>query len=438
MIEIIQNNKNETLVDKMSRQIVEEKQNRIDDKEEEAIIEDLRAPRNFRQIGTPGEHEKIYMEDYVYTYLHPVSDYAEELRVCILVGHIEKKKNAYYVFVQGAFELRDIEYSLEVPIFTETTRSKICALVKQYFEGMILLGWYLDRKGRAPTLTPELERIHKNFFGGRDKILFLSNSLEKEEGLFVYEDNATRKQNGYYIYYERNPQMQEYMISSREEEDAPIEPEEVLDEALNSYREMVIRKEIHTPRRWNIVLYATSFLLVLTICIVGVTMLNNYNQMKDIKSAVTFLAGDNMNQVGNTENEETEKQAIIETINGNVTKQETETTVVEQSTAEQNTPEQNTAEQNTAEQNTAEQNTAEQNTSDAPASTDTTEAVESSALTEAETIQLQGYYIVQKGENLLNICQKIYGTTEMMSQICEKNGIEDLDKIYAGEKLILP
>ena len=63
---------------------------------------------------------------------------------------------------------------------------------------------------------------------------------------------------------------------------------------------------------------------------------------------------------------------------------------------------------------------------------------QTSALTEAQTSLLQGYYIVKKGESLVGISKKIYGTAAKARKICELNGIEDMDMIYAGQKLELP
>ena len=50
----------------------------------------------------------------------------------------------------------------------------------------------------------------------------------------------------------------------------------------------------------------------------------------------------------------------------------------------------------------------------------------------------QGYYIVQKGDNLAAICRKIYQTTAMMEKVCEANGIDNPDAIYEGQYLTLP
>ena len=71
--------------------------------------------------------------------------------------------------------------------------------------------------------------------------------------------------------------------------------------------------------------------------------------------------------------------------------------------------------------------------------TSTTETSgEASVATEAQTYLSQGYYVVQKGDSLVGICKKIYQTTAMLDKLCEVNGIEDQDSIYAGQYLTLP
>ena len=57
---------------------------------------------------------------------------------------------------------------------------------------------------------------------------------------------------------------------------------------------------------------------------------------------------------------------------------------------------------------------------------------------ESQTYLKQGYYVVQQGDNLAAICRKIYQTTAMMDKVCEANGIDDPDAIYAGQYLTLP
>ena len=52
------------------------------------------------------------------------------------------------------------------------------------------------------------------------------------------------------------------------------------------------------------------------------------------------------------------------------------------------------------------------------------------------TLADQDYYVVQKGESLLGISQKLYGK-DRTEELCTRNHLEDENKIYAGQKLLL-
>jgi LysM repeat protein len=48
------------------------------------------------------------------------------------------------------------------------------------------------------------------------------------------------------------------------------------------------------------------------------------------------------------------------------------------------------------------------------------------------------YYTVQNGDTLATISLEKYHTLDMIDQIQKLNAIDDKDKIYAGEKILLP
>ncbi|MBR1391232.1 MAG: LysM peptidoglycan-binding domain-containing protein [Lachnospiraceae bacterium] len=369
-------------------------------------------PKNFRQIGSPNGVKRIYMEDFVYTYLHSEYRKLQERRVCILTGRTEKTEDSFCLYINGAFEFKDLDYRDFVPVFNEASREEICLLMKQHFPESDLLGWFYDQKGVSPKLTPELEKLHKKFFGGNNRVLFLSDSLEKEETIYLYEDQVTHRQNGYYIYYERNERMQEYMITSREDTPEEIKPEEVRDEALKNYREMFLNKPDKQPDSKNALLYATGMLVVLVLCITGISLFNNYSKMKNIEDTVAAMSGFLSGEKEAVE--DTEYQVVIEEVAGNVEPQETESDTEEQTeqmiSADAEEPQQETAETWTQPEAVTQEN---------------------------ETLQ-QGFYIVQPGDSMTSICQKIYQDAGRIEELCELNGIDEADKIYAGEKLILP
>lgn len=389
-------------------------------------------PRNFRQIGTPEGEKHIFIEDYVYTYLHPAFLGMNERRVCILVGRTETHGKNTNIYVNGAFELPEIAYCGTAPVFQEKIRTEICSLIKRYFDGSTLLGWFYDEKGTAPCLTPELERILKNFFGGNNRLLLLSDSLEKEETLYIYEDGAVHKKEGYYIYYERNQAMQEYMIVSRKDTPQEVKPEEVRDEALKNYRELVLnrpKKNFQLPAFHSLV-YGSGLLVVIAIIVVGISMFNNYEKMKKLETAVSVM--EQKNDSSGTDpalDTETQTKLVIEDLAGQVEpteKENAENLQVADNTA---APDNTTAPDNTvAPDNTA----APDNTSDQAASAST------QPQSEAEIILQQGYYIVQPGDSMISISKKIYQDASHVADLCAANGIENVDNIKVGEKLILP
>ena len=401
-------------------------------------------PRNFRQIGTPEGEKHIFIEDYVYTYLHPAFLGMNERRVCILVGRTETHGKNTNIYVNGAFELPEIAYCGTAPVFQEKIRTEICSLIKRYFDGSTLLGWFYDEKGTAPCLTPELERIMKNFFGGNNRLLLLSDSLEKEETLYIYEDGAVHKKEGYYIYYERNQAMQEYMIVSRKDTSQEVKPEEVRDEALKNYRELVLnrpKKNFQLPAFHSLV-YGSGLLVVIAIIVVGISMFNNYEKMKKLETAVSVM--EQKNDSSGTDpalDTETQTKLVIEDLAGQVEPTEKENAenlqVADNTAAPDNmaAPDNTAAPDSTAAQDSTavpDSTTAPDNTSDQAASAST------QPKSEAEIILQQGYYIVQPGDSMISISKKIYQDASHVADLCAANGIENVDNIKVGEKLILP
>lgn len=389
-------------------------------------------PRNFRQIGTPEGEKHIFIEDYVYTYLHPAFLGMNERRVCILVGRTEQYGKNTNIYVNGAFELPEIAYCGTAPVFQEKIRTEICTLIKRYFDGSTLLGWFYDEKGTAPCLTPELERILKNFFGGNNRLLLLSDSLEKEETLYIYEDGAVHKKEGYYIYYERNQAMQEYMIVSRKDTPQEVKPEEVRDEALKNYRELVLnrpKKNFQLPAFHSLV-YGSGLLVVIAIIVVGISMFNNYEKMKKLEIAVSVMEEKNGSSgTDPAPDTETQTKLVIEDLAGQVEpteKENAENLQVADNTA---APDNMAAPDSTAAQDST---AAPDNTSDQAASAST------QPQSEAEIILQQGYYIVQPGDSMISISKKIYQDASHVADLCAANGIENVDNIKVGEKLILP
>ena len=62
----------------------------------------IKLPRNIRQIGSPNPYHRIYIEDYVITYLKQPPSPDETMRVVILYGKKEMMGDELCWFVNGA------------------------------------------------------------------------------------------------------------------------------------------------------------------------------------------------------------------------------------------------------------------------------------------------------------------------------------------------
>ena len=65
-----------------------------------------KLPKNIRQMGERDLNVKLYVEDYVNTYLkrlYPAG--GQELRVGLLMGEIRTQEGTPYLFVDGALEI---------------------------------------------------------------------------------------------------------------------------------------------------------------------------------------------------------------------------------------------------------------------------------------------------------------------------------------------
>ena len=51
-------------------------------------------------------------------------------------------------------------------------------------------------------------------FSGENKVLYMIDALENEDAFYQFENYSLKKQRGYYIYYETNQEMKNYMLAN--------------------------------------------------------------------------------------------------------------------------------------------------------------------------------------------------------------------------------
>ena len=127
--------------------------------------------------------------------------------------------------------------------FTDQLWQKIHQEMERYFEGQEIVGWFFAERALTLEASEIFQRAHlKNFGGGRQgTAVDTGNPAEREEVFFRYENSFLVKQSGYYLYYEKNPQMQAYMLEKNAGKEQ--RQEEVPDEAVKGLPKIHTEKE---------------------------------------------------------------------------------------------------------------------------------------------------------------------------------------------------
>lgn len=165
----------------------------------EMIASKERNLKNLKQIGTPQEEDKVYVENLAYSKLK--EDSYKEKRVFVLMGHTERMNGRYATFVEAVIPVTEIEFSGGIPRWNNIIWGGVFREIKRIYEDMIIVGWAYDAKGMALRMTHELERVHREHFGGIHQLIFLMDSLEQEETFYTYKENRLVSKDGFFIYY---------------------------------------------------------------------------------------------------------------------------------------------------------------------------------------------------------------------------------------------
>jgi len=414
----------------------------------------LKIPKNVMQIGTGSPNVKLYMEDYVHTFL----ERCQGKETCLAFGQQEEKDGIRYYLIYGVEKETDF------------------------------------RRGNFPYFQ-KLERIGK---------------IEKKEAAvrFWTVRGEEIQIGGYFIFYEQNEEMQAYMIAEREQNrPAAVEEERVM-EAINARREKrkaeaaadaargITASRASAPNTasgrktvlsrlgalkaaaptLNAASRKTTFgtayqarlgstgalfpklcrigCLVLLLVLVG-TALTSVNQYPDMKAVSALLAGAVRNTKNETEN--TSPGLIVEeTVGWNSSDEMAQSAALDEATqADDATGAANTAMDGEVTDNRTADNVMTDNVTADSATADSQNAVATDADAESSTARQSASasdsfpqvqealahpesYQVQKGDSLIAISRRFYGTDEKVIEICRLNNIKDPNQIQPGQNILLP
>ena len=364
----------------------------------------IRRPKNIKQIGEVSSDKKIYIEDYAFTYINSIAyNNPSDSQAGVLLGENQTDGDEKCVFIKGIIKAKlGTEVEEKGVYFNESVWNGIYSDVEKYFPDLSVVGWF----AAIPEVTPErmmkLKKIHLDNFAGTMKTFYLIDTVEKEENFYLYENGELKKQKGYVCFYERNYEMQEYMLERRERKSSEDGPDKVMKSIRNIIRE---KEELHEQKKNARFMYGVSTFMVIVILVIGINLMNNYQKMKKFDKSISSL----MVQMSGNDTATQEEVVPVNKLEGEVYPTEAETTSQTAVTSVVST------ENVTV---TAAQPVEEQ--------------------TVAATVNEVKTYTVKAGDTIMGICKKYYGDTSKCNEVIAYNNIKDENFLYIGQQIKLP
>lgn len=398
----------------------------------------MELPKNITQIGEADKHCRVYVEDYVVSYIKQMNGMAQNKDIAIaLYGRRTTENGVAYLFAYGSAKLN----FLQKPVrhLSQAQEQEIEKLRKKYFPEMTFLGYQI--------LNGEMV-----------------------EGFRICEQEICRYVAGYAQFYEKNDSMLAYMLENREEEAEPEKLDQEKYEVVKKRQEerrqrqesghasraaghtentsVEYRRDAATRRKEpdNIIPMPTVGLrrmkmaatgVFVLLCVMALALMRQENTGESLeetaRQAMSSLmeqklpdAVEEQNQVSTLVAEDKLEAALRQENNAMAEN--------EPATAETTVPE--TVVTETAVEDTTEV-TEEPQPEVTPEPTPEVTAEPEAPQTQA-TVAHPTAYTIKKGDTLIGISLHNYGSNTKVSEICALNGITDPDDIKIGQEILLP
>lgn len=415
-----------------------------------------KLPRNIRACGQAGPFP-IYIEDYVETYIRRMTEsYFPESVGIILVGQVMETEIGRCLFIRGGIGANKI-CAGDLPSFGEEVWNEVYEKIRLYFPGDEVVGWCIGGPGFRLLKENVFLRAHIDNFADSEKVFFCYESLEKELTIRICSDGGFRVLPGYYIYYERNDEMQNYMLAEelpapktgRTQQDDSIEPAAESKRNKKEQEKPVLHKsEKPTALRKDILqLAAIACIIVLIISVMVGT-----DTLATLKESVLANGKNSGEDTIAYEDETVRENETVPTRDpeelafGDFDFLEqivTEETEQQKEAEQQKEPDEIKEPENPellAEEEISEPTPlpdAETEIAQRPSEPENPDVIEEETITVLAPAEYTSY-MVKPGDTLAQICKEEYGSVELLHYICELNQLRDIDSIYVGQELILP
>ena len=393
----------------------------------------MELPKNVTQIGEPDHSCKIYVEDYVMSYIKQMNGHARDKEMAVaLYGTRQEEKGVTYLFFYGACRLN-----------------------------------FLQRESRhlSQAVQQEAEEQRRKYFSQYTFLGYRLLNGEMVEGFHVCEQGVCRYIEGYAQFYEKNDSMLAFMLEDRKEAARPEEVDQgKYDEVKKRQEERRIKSEQQNrptrvlqfgsrrsnaekaveekPVKKNPVrnlrnLQYTAAAVFVLLFVAGFATINgdgtltniqetfgqiinqmSTQQLPDAEDITSITLGDKLYEALTEEN-----QASVQAAGSN--------NVSVPGTTPSETPTGSSKPEPTVEPTVEPTPEPTQEPTPVPTVEPTPEPT---PVPTPEPVS----YTIKWGDTLIGICIRHYGSDDMVAQICDFNGILNPDDIKVGQKILLP
>lgn len=401
----------------------------------------MELPKNIVQIGKPDKIHKIFVEDYVVSYIKQLNKACDGKAAGLaLYGKLYEEEGCQYYFLYGASKIEGLEHR----------------------------GPYLSQIEKE-----EIEDIGKKYFSEYEFLAWCSVKEDPVEGFFVQAQGKGIAVDGYACFYEKNESMLNYMLlsggtekeknSEKTEEKKAGRGEWTTVDYIRPSEKPVVKRNVVTKKTEYMKMAVAAVFLVL--CVVGITTMNDYEKLEDLQVAARQVIAsiteqklpDAHNEGGMAEGQTGLQTQVDDGVaresqgdDDSVTVENGGVPVIENTgnsgatVANSDAVAGETAgnsNMTATETNSVPDSETAGNNGSVPANetaentgTPTSEASTENVVQPAPAIS----YTIIKGDTLISICLREYGSLERMQEICELNGIANADSIQVGQTILLP
>lgn len=234
------------------------------------------VPKNIRQIGEAHAHYAIYIEDYVSTYIKQVVRLSDGgIRQGALVGKVYPDGGKTVFVVRGIVTDKEL-YRTSSQLFSPQGREGLREQCGRYFGDLDVIGGVIFEPGREEMDVVRRSMLAEN--GNVRQIFLHVDCTDGMQEFCVGSQGAVELIESYYIYYERNEAMQNYLIAYNEETRRKVE--EVHD--IISGQARAAMGEVRMPRarmQKDTLLICATCALLICVTLLGIINMNQYQKM---------------------------------------------------------------------------------------------------------------------------------------------------------------